>query len=148
MTELIIWKNKEMDKMRKDVERLFDRMWMEFGSTLSSGLTTLGPSLDIFETADSLVVRVELPGVDPNDVQLSVKGRTLELRGEKKLEHVRTGVRFHRVERRFGSFSRSVELPCAVEVDEINATYEKGVLMIVMPKSKDRDGKAVKVKVP
>lgn len=148
MTELIIWKNKEMDKMRKDVERLFDRMWMEFGSTLSSGLTTLGPSLDIFETEDSLVVRVELPGVDPKDVQLSVKGRTLKLHGEKKLEHVRTDVRFHRVERRFGSFSRSVELPCAVEVDEINATYEKGVLMIVMPKCKDRDGKGVKVKVP
>ncbi|MBW2095650.1 MAG: Hsp20/alpha crystallin family protein [Deltaproteobacteria bacterium] len=147
MTELIIWKNKEMDKMRRDVERLFDRMWMEFGSTLSSGLTTLGPSLDISETEETVVVRVELPGVDPNDVQISVTDRTLHLRGEKKVERVRSGVHFHRVERRFGSFSRTVELPCPVEVEEIEATYEKGVLMIVMPKRRDRNGSGVKVKV-
>jgi len=148
MTELIVWKNKEMDKMKRDVERLFDRLWMEFGSTLSSGLTTLGPSLDISETEESVVVRVELPGVDPDDVQISVTGQTLHLHGEKKLERVRNGAHFHRVERHFGSFSRNVELPCPVEVEDIEATYEKGVLMIVMPKCRDKDRKgAVKLKV-
>lgn len=148
MTELIIWKNKEMDKMKRDVERLFDRMRMEFGSTLSSGLSTLGPSLDISETEDTVVVRVELPGVDPDDVQISVTDQTLYLRGEKKLEHVTGGVHFHRVERRFGSFSRTVDLPCPVEVEEIEATYEKGVLMIVMPKRRDKkEREAVKLQV-
>jgi HSP20 family protein len=148
MTELIIWKNKEMDKMKRDVERLFDRMRMEFGSTLSSGLSTLGPSLDVSETEDTVVVRVELPGVDPDDVQISVTDQTLYLRGEKKLEHVTSGVHFHRVERRFGSFSRTVGLPCPVEVEEIEATYEKGVLMIVMPKRRDKkEREAVKLQV-
>jgi HSP20 family protein len=148
MTELIIWKNKEMDKMKRDVERLFDRMWMNFGSTLSSGLTTLWPSLDIYETEDTVVVRVELPGVDPNDVHISVTDQTLHLRGEKKLDRVRSGVHFYRGERRFGSFSRTVELPCPLEAEEIEATYEKGVLMIVMPKCRDRNGRGgVKLKV-
>jgi HSP20 family protein len=147
MTELIIWKNKEMDKMKRDVERLFDRMWMEFGSTLSSGVTTLGPSLDIFETDETVIVRVELPGVDPEDVEISVTDRTLRLSGEKKGERVRTGARFHRVERRFGSFSRTVQLPCEIEVDEINAIYEKGVLMIVLPKCRDRIKKGVKLEI-
>jgi HSP20 family protein len=147
MTELIIWKNKEMDKMKRDVERLFDRMWMEFGSTLSSGVTTLGPSLDIFETDETVIVRVELPGVDPEDVEISVTDRTLRLRGEKKGERIRNGARFHRVERRFGSFSRTVQLPCSIEVNEIEAIYEKGVLMIVLPKCRDRNKKGVKLKI-
>lgn len=148
MTELIIWKNKEMSKMKRDVERLFDRMWMDFGSTRSSGLTTRWPSLDIYETEDTVVVRVELPGVDPNDVHISVTGQTLHLRGEKKLDRVRSGVHFHQGERRFGSFSRTVELPCPLEVEEIKATYEKGVLMIAMPKCRDKNGRGgVKLKV-
>ena len=148
MTKLIIWKNKEMDKMRRDVEHLFDRMWMDFGSILSSGLTVLGPSLDISETDETVIVRAELPGVDPEDVQISVTDRMLHLSGEKKAENVRNGTHFHRLERRFGVFSRTVQLPCPVEVDEIEAIYKKGVLMIVMPKCRERNGKGgVKVEV-
>jgi HSP20 family protein len=147
MTELIIWKNKEIDKMRRDVERLFDRMWMEFGSTLSSGVTTLGPSLDIFETDETVIVRVELPGVDPEDVQISVSDRTLRLSGEKKAETVRKNARFHHVERHFGSFSRTVQLPCPVEAEKIEATFRKGVLMIVMPKCMEKKKRGVKLKI-
>jgi len=147
MTGLIIWKNKEIDKMRRDVERLFDRMWLEFGSILSPGMTTPGPSLDISETDDSLIVKVELPGVDPEDVQISVTEKTLSLSGEKREESVRRGAHYHRLERRFGSFSRTIKLPCMVRVEEIQATFNKGVLMIVMPKCRDRNGTGIKLKV-
>jgi HSP20 family protein len=141
MTELIIWKNREMDKMRREVDRLFNRMWDDFGSSLFSG-----PCMDISETQDVVVIRAELPGVESNDVQISVTDRTLYLSGEKKVKKVMRGEQFYRVERRFGSFSRKIELPCSVEVEEIKATYENGVLMIVMPKCKDRNGSRVKVK--
>jgi HSP20 family protein len=141
MTELIIWKNREMDKMRREVDRLFNRMWGDFGSSLFSG-----PCMDISETEDIVVIRVELPGVDPDDVRISVTDRTLSLSGEKKVKKVMRGEQFYRVERRFGSFSRKIDLPCSVEVEEIKATYENGVLMIVMPKCKARNGSRVQVK--
>ncbi|MEJ2024158.1 MAG: Hsp20/alpha crystallin family protein [Deltaproteobacteria bacterium] len=141
MTELIVWKNREMDRMRREVDRLFNRMWGDFGSSLSSG-----PCMDISETKDVVIIRVELPGVDSNDVQISVTDRTLYLSGEKRAKKVMRGEQFYRVERRYGSFSRKIDLPCSVEVEEIKATYENGVLMIVMPKCKDRNGSRVEVK--
>jgi HSP20 family protein len=141
MTELIIWKNREMDKMRREVDRLFNRMWGDFGSMLFSG-----PCIDISETEDVLVIRAELPGVDSDDVRISVTDRTLSLSGEKRAKKVMRGEQFYRVERRFGSFSRKIELPCSVEMEEIKATFENGVLMIVMPKCQDRNGGHVQVK--
>ena len=147
MTELIIWKNREINKMRKTVEQLFDRMWMDFGSSLSPAMTTLGPSLDISETRDTLIVKVELPGIDLKDVKISVTDRTLSLTGIKRSEVVRKGAHYHRLERRFGSFSRTLQLPCAIQVDDIDATYDKGILKIVLPKCEARRGRRVKLKV-
>ncbi len=147
MTELIIWKNREINKMRKTVEQMFDRMWMDFGSSLSPAMTTLGLSLDISETRDTVIVKAELPGIDIEDVKISVTERTLSLTGEKRAEMVRKGAQYHRLERRFGSFSRTIQLPCTIKVEDIEATYEKGVLVIVLPKCEAKKGKRVKLKV-
>jgi HSP20 family protein len=147
MTELIIWKNREINKMRKTVEQLFDRMWMDFGSSLSPAMTTLGPSVDISETANTVIVKAELPGIDINDVKISVTERTLSLMGEKRAEMARKGAQYHRLERRFGSFSRTIQLPCPINVEDIDATYEKGVLVIVLPKCGAKKGKPIKLKV-
>jgi len=147
MTELIIWKNREINKMRKTVEQLFDRVWMDFGSTLSPAMTTLGPSLDISETKGNVIVKVELPGIDIEDVKISVTERTLSLTGVKRAEMVRKDARYHRLERRFGSFSRTIQLPCTVKVEEIEAAYEKGVLVIALPKCRTKKGKPVRLKV-
>lgn len=147
MTELIIWKNREINKMRRTMEHLFDRMWMDFGSCLSPAMTTLGPSLDISETRDMVIVKAELPGIDLNDVKISVTERTLSLIGEKRAEMVRKGAHYHRLERRFGLFSRSIQLPCRIKVEEMEATYEKGVLVIILPKCEAEKGKRIRLKV-
>jgi HSP20 family protein len=147
MNELIIWKNREINKMRKTVERMFDRMWTDFGSSLSPAMATLGPSLDISETRDKVIVKAELPGIDLDDVKISVTGRTLSLMGEKRAEMVSEGARYHRLERRFGSFSRSIQLPCAIKVEEIEATYEKGVLVIILPKREAGRGRPINLRV-
>ena len=147
MSELILWKNQEMGKMRRDMERMFNRFWSDFGVCLFPGEVAEGPFIDLSETKDSLILRVELPGIDPEEVEISVTDRTLVIKGEKKEESVEKNAYYHRVERRFGSFSRSLQLPCKVEMDQIKAKYDKGVLKIVMPKCEPGQAGGRKVEV-
>lgn len=147
MSELIVWKNKEMDKMRRDVERLFNRMGLDFASYLMQDARAEGPTFDISETDDSLIVKVELPGVHPRDLQLSVTGTTLSLRGEKREENTTGDAHYRRVERHFGSFSRTIRLPCMVKVEETQATFEEGTLRIVMPKWRAKKAAGIKIRV-
>ena len=147
MSELIIWKNREMNKMRKDMERLFDRFWSDFGLDAFPEEGLGGPSIDVSETADKVVVKAELPGIDPKDVDVFVSGDNLVLRGEKREEKVEESALYHRVERKFGSFSRSLPLPCKVEPEGIKSTYRNGVLRIVLPKCKAEKRPSVNIKV-
>lgn len=147
MSELIVWKNKEMDKMRRDVERLFDRMGLDFASYLVQDARSEGPTFDISETDDSLIVKVELSGVHARDLQLSVTGTTLILRGETHQENTTGDARYRRIEHHFGSFSRTIRLPCTVKVEETQATFEKGILRVVMPKRRTKRAAGIKIKV-
>jgi HSP20 family protein len=146
MTEITLWKNQEMRKFRRDIDRLFTRFWSDFGLPLFPGTIHEAPRIDVSETEDCLIINAELPGVDLEDVDISLKERILTISGEKREERVEERFHFHRVERRYGSFSRSVPLPCDVEADRIDATYNKGVLKIVMPKCKEKR-QVVKVEV-
>jgi HSP20 family protein len=147
MSELIVWKRKEMNKMKRDMERLFDRFWSECGVGLFPGEVPEGPCMDVSETEDSVILKAELPGIDPKDVEVTVTDDRLIIKGEKKEETRKDDGLHHRVERKFGSFSRSVALPCRVSVDQIKATYKKGVLEVKMPKCGPGKAAAVKVKV-
>jgi HSP20 family protein len=145
MSELTVWKNQEMVKMRKDIDQLFSRMWSDFGK----GFFTMGAlSMDLSETKDSLVLKAELPGVDLEDVKITVTNRALlTINGEKREESVEEGARFHKVERKFGSFTRTIPLPCRVEADRVKATYKKGILTITLPKCEpETEGIEVEVK--
>ena len=147
MSELTIWKNREMSKMRKDIERLFNRFWSDFGTGAFPEGGFGGPFIDVSETNESVIVKAELPGIDPKDVEIYVTGNNLILRGEKREEKVEESAMYHRVERKFGSFSRSLSLPCKVESDDIKSTYKNGVLKVVMPKCKEQKGSSVKINV-
>lgn len=145
MSELIVWKNREMVKMREDIDRLFNRLWSDFGkgAFFSGGL-----SVDLTETDKSLIVKAELPGVDLEDVDIHVTNRTLlTIRGEKREEKVQDTSRYHKVERKFGAFSRSIPLPCKVEVDKVEATFKKGVLTITMPKCESEEERRYEVEI-
>jgi len=107
-----------------------------------------GPVMDVYETDKDVVAEVNLPGVDPKKIDVSVKNGVLQVSGtsEKKTEEKKKG--YWRKEIRKGSFQRAVRLPTEVEENKINATYEKGVLKIVMPKAKAKKGeKKVRIKV-
>lgn len=147
MTELTLWMNEEMNKLRKDMERLFSRYRSNFGIGLPPWEEDMAPSFDLSETEDTLVLRVDLPGVDPKDLDISISGDRLTLKGRRQEETVRETDRYHTVERRVGTFSRTFNIPCKVKMDDIQATLREGTLEIVMPKCGIEEPKGIKIEV-
>jgi HSP20 family protein len=104
------------------------------------------PALDVSETETAIDVRMDLPGITAKDIDIQVNGNMLTVSGERKEEKEEKGKTFHRVERRYGNFSRSVTLPCAVNENEVAAEYKDGVLMIKLPKTEESKTHKIKVK--
>jgi HSP20 family protein len=147
MTELTLWMNEEMNKLRKDMDRLFSRYRSDFGIGISPMEDEAGPFIELSETKDILVLSVDLPGVDPKDLEISISGDRLTLKGRRHEETVKDTGRYHTVERRFGSFSRTLRIPCKVKMDDIRATLKNGTLEIVMPKCGPEEPKGIKIEV-
>jgi len=103
------------------------------------------PAVDIYETADSLVLKAELPGINPDDVEIRVEDNTLYLKGERKFEVKEENL--HRVERSYGTFSRSFVLPGTIQADKVKADYENGVLTLTMPKREEAKPRTIKINV-
>jgi HSP20 family protein len=105
------------------------------------------PSVDIYEHNGSLVLKAELPGVDAKDVDVRVENNVLTLRGERKLDNEVKQENYHRVERSYGSFSRSFTLPNVVDTEKIKAEYKDGVLQLVLPKKEEAKPKQISISV-
>jgi HSP20 family protein len=105
------------------------------------------PRVNMTETPEELTVECELPGVAKQDLELSVEGDALTIRGERKAPEDREEEKYHRRERGFGKFERTLELPAKVDVDKIQAKFANGVLRIVMPKHPESQPKKIDVKV-
>lgn len=105
------------------------------------------PRIDLYEKDNKVIVKAELPGVEPEKVDLSVDGNLLTIRGEKKQENEVKEKDYYRLERSYGSFERAVELPAAVNADETKATYRKGVLEIELPKVEEEKKKKIRINV-
>lgn len=155
MFEMIPWRRRGIGRspegsavdLWREMDSLFDRFfgenrWLEHPMT-----RTFAPALDISESEDELVVKAELPGVDPKEVDVNLTGNLLTIKGEKRDEREEKGSSFHRVERSFGSFSRSFQLPCDVEEEKIAATYKDGVLELRLPKTEKAKIKTRKIEV-
>ena len=108
---------------------------------------TWAPAVDIYEQNGNLVLQAEVPGLDPKDVDVRVENNVLTLRGERKLEQNVNKDNYHRVERSYGSFSRSLTLPFAVDPDKAKATFKNGVLSISLPKPPEVQAKAKKIAI-
>ncbi|UCH00592.1 MAG: Hsp20/alpha crystallin family protein [Deltaproteobacteria bacterium] len=147
MPGLIIWKNQEIDKLRRDMDRLFARVRDDFGMPLFPRIARDVPSIDLSETEDDLIIKVEIPGIDPEDLDISIAGDILSIKGEMKQGFIEESEDYHQMERRYGSFSRTIQLPCRVMIEDVEATYKKGILNIVMPKCKPETARALKIKV-
>lgn len=147
MFGLIPWRHRgEVSQFRTEMDRLFDRFFDWGASPATVGEGQWMPSVDVSETGKEVIVKAELPGMDPKDIDISVNGDRLTLRGERKYEHEEKGESFHRVERSYGAFSRDIELPAGVDSDKVEATYKDGVLKINLAKAKETATKKIEVK--
>ena len=145
MPGLVILKNQQVEKLRRDMDRMFERLWGEFGlSSLPTAVREF-PAIDLTETKDSLIINAEIPGINPEDINIDITENTLSIRGEIKQDRVSNKEGFVRTERRYGSFSKTLNLPCRIVVDDVRATYREGMLNVSMPKFKQRKTRAVKI---
>jgi HSP20 family protein len=105
------------------------------------------PPVDIYETGDSLVLKAELPGINPDDVEIRVEDNTLYLKGERKFAKEVEEENLHRVERSYGTFTRTFALPNTINADKVKAEYENGVLTLIMPKREEAKPRNIKINI-
>ncbi|MBN2255175.1 MAG: Hsp20/alpha crystallin family protein [Deltaproteobacteria bacterium] len=145
MPQLIMWKNRELDKMKRDIERLMSRLRNDFGLPFQR-MERRHPHIELSETEDHLIIRAEIPWVDPENLDVSVIDGVLTIKGEAKEEAVGNGGE-QVTERVYRRFSRAIQLPCKIDVTDIEATYRDGTLLIVMPKCKPEAVREIKIKI-
>ena len=147
MSELTLWKKQELDKLRKDLDHLFRRFRRGFGvpRTLLEGAESF--STEFSETEDMLVLNTDLPGIKPEDIEISVTDDTLNLKAEARDDSIEKDENIQRIEKRYRSFSRSISLPCRIVAEEVKATYKDNTLIIELPKCKPKKPRGVTVNV-
>lgn len=131
------------DSLRREFNQLFDRFWS--GQLEPMQLSRWVPAVDISETDDAVLVQAEVPGLDPEDIDVSVADNVLTIKGEKKECREERGENYHRVERRYGTFSRSIQLPTEISVEKAEAVVRNGVLEIRLPKHEGAKAKRIKI---
>lgn len=135
---------RDLDTLQGDVNRLFDSFFGRRDVQSGTGRRWV-PAMDLAETEDQLVLRADLPGLERGDIDIEVKDNVLTISGERKAEHERKGEGFHRIERSFGRFSRSLGLPRGIDAKSVTANFENGVLEVRMPKPEER--KATRIEI-
>ena len=146
MTNLTRWEPfRGLNTLQDQVNRLLEDSIR--GAGANSSLAAWAPAVDIYETESELVVTADLPGINEKDFDVRVENNMLTIRGERKLEKTVNEDNMLRVERAYGSFSRSFSLPNTVNTEAIKADYRDGVLTVKMPKREESKPKQVKVNV-
>ncbi len=144
MSKLVRWD--PFRTLQSQIERMFEESWprTQAGDT---ALSAWAPNVDIHETPDALLLEADLPGVDGKDLDVRVEDNLLTIRGERKFESKVTEEDYLRLERAYGSFSRSFSLPHSVDTEKVEAEYKNGVLTVRLPKREEAKPKQVKVAV-
>ncbi len=147
------WRPREMDRFRSEFDDLlerfgFDRDWfprMPFERVFAEG--ALRPAIESCVEGDKFVVRTDLPGVEPKDVDIKVVGNMLTIKGSREEKRETKKPDFFRREIRYGSFERSIELPEGIKAEDLKATYQDGVLQLTAPMPKEATPKEIKIEV-
>ena len=135
---------REVAALQNRVNSLF-RDFNEGESSLTT--TNFIPAVDIYEDEKRIVLKLEVPGIPEKDLDVTVENNTLVVKGERKFEKEEKEENFHRIERRYGSFSRAFTLPTTVETENIDAKYENGVLKLELKKKPEAQPKQIKVNI-
>ena len=147
MTDLILWKTRELSRLRNDMNHLFNRFCDCFD--VPSDFIETAPTFypDIVDTGESLVVTAEIPGLNPEDLKIQIFEETLVISGATGTTTVEEGENFHRTERRSGAFTRRILLPRRVSAEKTEATYKNKLLKIVLPKRRSEKIREISVQI-
>jgi len=130
-----------MDRMQREMNRLFDTYYPVRLRTAPSF-----PAMNVWSSEEGLILTAEVPGIRPEDIDVSVVGETLNLTGARKPEELKEGTRYHRQERGYGKFSRTIQLPFPVDVNKVEATFKNGLLHISLPRAEADKPRKIAVK--
>ena len=141
---------RELATLQNEMNRLFNSAFDAPATGPGNGGSTLRrwmPAMDLVETDDHFVLRADLPGLSEDDVKIEVEDGVLTLSGERRAEHESSKEGYHRVERAFGAFSRSLSLPQGVDPEAVSANFDRGVLEVRIPKPEERKPRRISIDV-
>ena len=158
LKDLIPWKRHNEEQLAEEtkyplhrfhwnINRMLDDIMDSWSSNSSTGDGFMSPRIDLSETKKYLTVTADMPGMDEDDIDVSLENNFLVIRGQKKTEKENQGQSYYHMERSFGSFYRTIQLPCEVDENKVKAHYKKGVLTINLPKRKDEQRQSRKIEV-
>ena len=148
MTVLTRWEPmRELSSLQERMNRLFNESFSPVASQESLSAGSFVPPVDVYEDEHSIQLKMEVPGIDEKDIDIRLENNLLTVRGERKLESETKEENYHRIERRYGSFTRSFALPNTVNTEDVKANYSKGVLTIALAKRAEAKPKQIKVSV-
>jgi HSP20 family protein len=141
-------KENSVTEFRKEFDNLVDRFFGTGLFPMTEGFFEKNwyPTLDVSEGKKEITVKAEIPGVEAKDIDVSINGRMLTIKGEKKQEKEEKDKNYHRIERSYGCFNRSVELPADVDETSVDASYKKGVLKVTLKKARETEFKKIEIK--
>ena len=132
---------------QREYVRLLKEAFSPMSGETEVSTRSWAPPVDIYETEDAIVLKAELPGIDPKDVEVRVEDNTLYLKGERNYEKEVNEQNYHRIERSYGSFARSFTLPNSISAEKVKAEYKDGLLTLTMPKREEAKPKTIKIDV-
>jgi len=146
MTVLTRWEPfREFSTLQDRMNRLFRESYE--GQDQSLTTSSFAPAVDVYEDEHNVALKIEVPGIDEKDIDIRVENNTLTVHGDRKIEKEEKEENYRRVERQYGSFTRTFTLPPTVDTDNVQATYDRGVLKITLPKKAEAKPKQIKVNV-
>lgn len=153
-SEVPVRQNDAWSDLHKKMNSLFDNFFDDYDNAcrlprkLSEEFSSLSPVVEVSENDDALEISAELPGIDPGDLDVSIDGNFLTIKGEKKEEKEDKKKNFHLMERRYGSFTRTLNIPAEnLDLDKIESKFKKGVLKLKLPKTSEAKSKQRKIEV-
>jgi HSP20 family protein len=149
MFEILPWKKKARHpEPNKSLDRVFENTLADWFRTPDRWLDqgVMFPKIDVSEGAKHIRIKAEIPGVDADDIDVSIDGGRLHLKGEKTYENKEDNENYHRIEQSYGYFNRSIELPCEVDPEQVDAKFKNGILKLKLKKTKESKPARIEVK--
>ena len=144
---MTVFTRREFSTLQDRVNRIFRESYSPEGPGDALTTANFAPPVDVYEDEHNITLKIEVPGIDEKDIDVSIENNTLTVRGERTLEKEEKEENFQRVERQYGSFTRSFTLPNSVDPEQVSADYNKGVLKIRIAKKAEAKPKQIKVNV-